>query len=809
MLRFYPVVAGVVLLASAGRAGAQSPQNQPPRELPPLGAMVTVTPLGLLPTASNLFALVDTVVPDAIADRIDAGGTAAGSPSRIGAHGSTWTQSVFRVGDADITSLSGSGTPLLMPGIEVWDSVDVATGLMPVDVSAPGMAVTLMPRRPTSSWTRSLELTGAPTFFTGGSATASPPSITRLDSFGRANLFMTGPLAADRAGVLLSANWIRSSYFERDNPAKLDAHLASAFVNITGSPSASDEVRAIGWVQGTRDAAPNHFVLQRPEAAQRQTGVHVQGAWERRIGDEGGLRAFASFTGSQRTSDLEPPRSVIVERLDDGPVDALLQPGVGTDRTWSTGLRLFRTNSTHRFLAGLDVAGGSTSMQSVFAGRVGELVNGLTARVWDFTDPIGVSAWRQRSFALFAGDTIAAGSRITLNGGLRFENIGGSADAHDATIGWSSLLPRAGIHWAMLNFWRLSSFGQYGRYAHRLPLGDLAFGDPTAPTATVARWTGPATAAGLAAFPASPTVQRLGPGSGGVAGFSSIDPSLKRPTMDELVVGFEARPRANTFLRIAAIGRLDHDFIGVVNVGVPFSTYIHVTVPDHGIDTVGSSDDQNLLFYNRAPSTFGADRYLLTNPAEHKGSFVGADMIGIVRRQRYFFLWGLTAGRSEGLAANRGFLANENDTSIPGEVFVNPNARTFAQGRVFTERGYTIKLASSYQFANDLSFGVIGRYQDGQHFARLVVLDGLNQGAEAARAFRNGRTRFTFTMTVDARLQKSFAVGKRRLTAMLDAYNVFNQFLQIEEVAVSGPLSRTTSAIQPPIAVHIGLRIPL
>jgi len=47
------------------------------------------------------------------------------------------------------------------------------------------------------------------------------------------------------------------------------------------------------------------------------------------------------------------------------------------------------------------------------------------------------------------------------------------------------------------------------------------------------------------------------------------------------------------------------------------------------------------------------------------------------------------------------------------------------------------------------------------------------------------------------------------LTAMLDAYNVFNQFLQIEEVAVSGPLSRTTSAIQPPIAVHIGLRIPL
>ena len=37
------------------------------------------------------------------------------------------------------------------------------------------------------------------------------------------------------------------------------------------------------------------------------------------------------------------------------------------------------------------------------------------------------------------------------------------------------------------------------------------------------------------------------------------------------------------------------------------------------------------------------------------------------------------------------------------------------------------------------------RHQDGQHFARLAILQGLNQGAEAVRAFRNGRTRFSFT----------------------------------------------------------------
>ena len=251
-------------------------------------------------------------------------------------------------------------------------------------------------------------------------------------------------------------------------------------------------------------------------------------------------------------------------------------------------------------------------MQSVFAGRVGELVNGLTARVWDFTDPAGASIWRQRSFALFAGDTFAALPRVTINGGLRFENIGGSADAHDATIGWSSLLPRAGIHWMMLNFWQLSAFGQYGRYAHRLPLGDLAYGDPTAPTATVARWTGPAD-------PAEPLARRSPRGADGAAPRARLGRrrrlldhrrrSSARRWMKWCWGSRRGRGRTRSCASPRSGGSITTSSASS-NVGVPLSTYSHVTVPDMGIDIVGSGDDQNLLFYNRAPSTFGADRYL-------------------------------------------------------------------------------------------------------------------------------------------------------------------------------------------------------
>ena len=170
-------------------------------------------------------------------------------------------------------------------------------------------------------------------------------------------------------------------------------------------------------------------------------------------------------------------------------------------------------------------------------------------------------------------------------------------------------------------------------------------------------------------------------------------------------------------------------------------------------------------------------------------------------------LLGITTGRSEALSANRGFGPLENDTALLGEVFINPNAATFAKGRVFTERGYTIKLASTFQMGHDVDVGLIARYQDGQHFARLVIMEGLNQGAEAVRAFPNGKTRFTFSGTLDARLQKAFRAGGRRVTVVADAYNLLNLAYEVEEFSVTGATSRLTSAVQPPRVVQVGLKL--
>jgi len=444
-------------------------------------------------------------------------------------------------------------------------------------------------------------------------------------------------------------------------------------------------------------------------------------------------------------------------------------------------------------------------MQPAFSNAViGEAVNGLPARVWSLSSSGVPSHWSDTTVAVYASDRLALLPRVAIDVGLRFETVNGSAQGATGSISWHDFLPRAAFRWSMVDWSHIAFFANYSRTAYHLPLTALAWGDPNAPSGFVSRWNGPSGAPLPGQLGA--IVQRVGPGPG-VNGITSIDPSLARPYMDEIVFGFDGHPNSATFVRLSAMARRERQLLGVVDNGVPESSYALSHVDDPGVDLAGTQDDQLLPIFNRSPATFGRDTYALTNPADNEATLVGVDVNIQSHTNRLFYLFGATASRSEGLAGNRGFLPSENDEGVLGDVFIDPNSRTFAQGRLFTERGYTIKTAGTYHFDHDIRLGITARYQDGQHFARLVLAPDLAQGPELVRAFRNGKTRFTYTMTVDARLQKGFTVNGYTFAGILDAYNLFNQHTEIEEFPLTGPLSRTTTAIQPPRALHAGIRI--
>src|SRR5262249_14388444 len=136
-------------------------------------------------------------------------------------------------------------------------------------------------------------------------------------------------------------------------------------------------------------------------------------------------------------------------------------------------------------------------------------------------------------------------------------------------------------------------------------------------------------------------------------------------------------------------------------------------------------------------ASFGRDRYVLTNQTSDTATYEALEISLRIETSRFVLFGGGTAGLASGPAANRGFGPLENDQAIVGELWSDPNAATFARGRLFTDRAFTGKLAAVIKMPSDVRLGLVARYQDGQPFARMLILT-LNQGVDAVRAFANG-----------------------------------------------------------------------
>ena len=156
---------------------------------------------------------------------------------------------------------------------------------------------------------------------------------------------------------------------------------------------------------------------------------------------------------------------------------------------------------------------------------------------------------------------------------------------------------------------------------------------------------------------------------------------------------------------------------------------------------------------------------------------------------------------------NRGFESGENDQGILGEAFLTPNALTSADGRSFFDRAFVIKISGAYRAPGDVHVGMVARYQDGQPFSRLVLADGLFQGRDLVMAIPRGAQRFTYTFTLDARVEKDFTFGRRRVGLLLELFNLTDATIETEEYVVTGPTFRSVSAVQPPRAVRVGVRV--
>ncbi len=767
-----------------------------------------------LPSSDDIFSILETTQPSLISDRFSGPGLSTGQPARIGSFFSSWSQTLYRIGDVTLSDPTGSGAPLMLPDLGLWQRIDVTTGLMPADLNAPGLAVTLHPLRPGAKWTTTLSGAG------GFPSTAAPgaPPIARLNGWDRAAAISSGPILTDAQGAarlsgLFSASWTRGSQFDRAESSAINATIGSGFAQLLFTPSDDNEVQLIGWIQKSTVPFGERVPFGQLSATTDENASHLQASWERRRSGVQQFRVFGGYTSREETPNYVASTGAIFDDADqftDGPVSQLATTSASVVSRWTVGARVpvAFSSGIHTLEAGIDIGGARDRSSSFFSGSAGELVNGIPARLWVFSAPKGPSFRHETTVDAYVTDRIALAPHLTLDAGLRFDSVSGSADGALNGISWHSLQPRVRAEWAVADRWRPTVFAGYNRTSDQLPLDFLAVGDPAAPTASIFQWLAapPGTSSPPPLTAAGALIGRAGPGSNGDQTFSAIDPNLRRPTTDEISVGFETHPTAALRLRVVGFVRRESDLIGLVDTGTS-GAYTQTTIADPGLQLQNPADDQLLPVFNRVPSSSLQDRYLLTNPSEDAATSKSIEISADLNTKHFLLFGGLSANQSEGPAANVGFGPLQNDQDILGELFVDPDASTFSRGRLFTDRAYTIKLSSVFRLPSDVRIGLVARYQDGQPFSRLVVATGLNQGAEAIRAFPNGESRFTFTETLDARIQKGFAIGSDRFDVVFDVFNLLNTSNEVEEQTVSGATFRDVTAVQPPRAFHAGVRI--
>ena len=791
---------GVALLASLMGTPAAAQQTLP--DAAPLTFTLDLNALRDLPSSDNLFSLLETTQAEIVSDHFSAGANAA-EPARLGAFLTSWTQTTFRVDDVDINSADRGG-PLLVPPVALWQRARVTSGLMPADVTGPGLLISLEPLRPSSAWRASATGAGSAESLVATN-TRLAPSIVRPAGWRYASATVSGPFAHGRAGVVAAVSTTRSTQFEHGSSSSTARGVDSYFSNLVFRPRTADEIRTVGWRQTSRYPASHATPYVADEFHRREASTHVQATWQHGRPEAIRWRVFGAISQRDWDGRSDLPEQAFIERLVDGPVASLLPLTAGRERRLSLGWRADRIvvsgpGFTHTVETGVDASHDSSHSDGAPGVSIAERVGGIPARVWTYSAS-GASHRYRTSLAGFVSDSIALSDDVNVETALRVDRVVGAAQGSRQGVTWNTLLPRAAFRWRLSDRWKAAVHSSYGRTADTLLLDLLAYGDPAAPVADVRR--GDGTTVG-------PLVARTGPGAGAAGTLTGIDSALKRPVTSEVIVGLDATPPGFPRIRVAAISRRRTSQLALFNVGVPASEYEVSYMHDPGANWLEPDDDQLLPVYNRLPASFGRDRYVLSNFDDPAATFRGVTLTLERSTEKMFLSAGAVMGFTAASAGNRGFGPGENDGAVIGELFSDPNATTHAYGELFADRQYNVKIAAVYRFAHEITVGAVARYQDGQPFARMVVVDDLNQGPDAIRAFRNGKSRFTFTGTLDVRIQKGLAIGGAgRAVLVLDAFNVLNMDKEVEEWVVTGSDYRKPTAVQPPRTIHLGLRFSL
>ena len=224
-----------------------------------------------VPTARDVWAILQNMAPQVVLDREDVGGSEGGLQAVFSTHGSTWHQNTYALNGVNVTDPSATGASGFYFDYDSFQDVQISTAQHPADVGTPGVYFNQVTKSGTDK-------------FHGGSAyyfeNSSPvgDNLTQalkdqgVKSGSSINLFsdwtaqLGGPLVRDKVRFFTSWRDWRIHRNVVDFPESENTDLFSWLVNATYQLNANNQITGLATRQTYLKPNRNADALIAPEA---------------------------------------------------------------------------------------------------------------------------------------------------------------------------------------------------------------------------------------------------------------------------------------------------------------------------------------------------------------------------------------------------------------------------------------------------------------------------------------------------------------------------------------------------------------
>jgi len=776
------------------------------------------------PGGRDIWSQMEYKVPGLTIDRPDVGGNQGGLQGGLSARGTDNGQNTHFLNGVNVGDPAAIGYTQFYYDFDAFQEIQASVGAHDLSVQSSGLFLNMVTKSGTNDWL------GRAAYYYQGDATQWSNVDTELQDLG----------LSPSAG---SVKFVSDGTFQLGGPVVHDKlHVFGSFrdwrvhVNVPGFPEVEETNMTSGLGNVTFQATQNHrftgFVARQlydkpnrgasafntPASNWKERDIMsiYQGLWNYVVGNQSFLDARLSY------ADIFFPLYLKSADVSVQDLETFIITGSNTNE-WQFTRRRLQANANlsyyvdelagarHELRVGADYSHAPTESHQFRNGDVNLFtMGGEPAFVSQYNSPV-LSEQAVDGIGIYAQDGITY-DRVTINAGLRYQHTEGYLPAQSSPAGtfvgarsfserrdvinWHSVSPRVGAILDVTGDARTVLKASAARYYYVVSTGDPDIVNQNAASFRQHVWND---VNGDRQYQVGEEGALVAVGG---ASISTLDPDLKQPHTDELIVGIEREMLPGLRLSLIGTWRREGNIYGPVNTGVPFSAFSPVSIIDPGPDGVeGTGDDGSLTVFNQDPATIGQDALFYTNRSEFDRRYRG---IEITAEKRYADRWQLLTGYTYGKSTQKNVNAS----------LATPNQTVNADGATYFDRPHTFKVTGSYLLPFDVQVSGNFLVQSGTAWSYTnfvpfrIVTTTLNQGSVNVFANAPGDERTPTRETLDLRGAKIFRFGNRSVEAAVDVYNLFNSNTAFDINPFTGETTTGSGRAIPSFGVPTGILGP-